>query len=214
MAEKSRRDGIHVFEDEEFLSAVSRGSLVIFVAGTVLGIAWFALLRPALPGLAPVDIAGLFDAVTSPGKDGVDVLGVLLPLAIWFAVTVASFALHEVVHAIPMKLFAPAGSRVTFGMNRETWMLYACADGIVYPRRAYQLIIALPTVVVTLALLLGGEVAGYSFAGYILAIVHLSGCTADLAYLAHIARDRAISACEDTTWGVRFIHEDPGSNDR
>ena len=46
----------------------------------------------------------------------------------------ASFAVHELVHAVFFKLLAPAGAHVTFGANRETAMIYACAEGVVYSR--------------------------------------------------------------------------------
>ena len=76
------------------------------------------------------------------------VLGWIVGLA---AVSAASFAVHELVHAVFFKLFAPAGARVTFGANLETCMIYACAEGIVYSRRRYMVICLAPTVALTVA---------------------------------------------------------------
>ena len=67
------------------------------------------------------------------------------------AVSAASFAVHELVHAVFFKLLAPAGAHVTFGANRETAMIYACAEGVVYSRRRYMAICLAPTVVLTVA---------------------------------------------------------------
>ena len=45
------------------------------------------------------------------------------------AVSAASFAVHELVHAVFFKLLAPAGAQVTFGANRETAMISCLRRG-------------------------------------------------------------------------------------
>ena len=121
------------------------------------------------------------------------------------AVSMASFAVHELVHAVFFKLFAPAGARVTFGANLETCMIYACAEGVVYSRRRYMVICLAPTVVLTAAFALGFAFSGYPLLCYLAAGLHLSGCVGDWYYVRTILRDRCIVACEDTSFGVRFF---------
>ena len=121
------------------------------------------------------------------------------------AVSAASFAVHELVHAVFFKLFAPAGARVTFGANLETCMIYACAEGVVYSRRRYMAVCLAPTVIVTAAFALGFTCSGYPLLCYLAAGLHLSGCVGDWYYVRTILRDRRIVACEDTSFGVRFF---------
>ncbi|MFR6611977.1 MAG: DUF3267 domain-containing protein [Collinsella sp.] len=130
------------------------------------------------------------------------VVGWIVGLA---AVSMASFAVHELVHGVFFKLLAPAGAKVTFGANRETAMIYACAEGVVYSRRRYMAVCLAPTVVVTTALALGFAFSGYPLLCYLAAGLHLSGCVGDWYYVRTILRDRRIVACEDTSFGVRFF---------
>lgn len=103
------------------------------------------------------------------------------------------------------KLLAPAGAKVTFGANRETAMIYACAEGVVYSHRRYMAVCLAPTVVVTTAFALGFAFSGYPLLCYLAAGLHLSGCVGDWYYVRTILRDRRIVACEDTSFGVRFF---------
>lgn len=181
---------IHAFEDEAFLHAVVRASGAVAVAGVVLGIVLFGFCG------VPCELsAGAGDSV----------LAWLLCVA---AASVAVFALHEGVHAVFFKLFAPAGARVTFGANWQMAMIYACAEGIVYTRRQYLVVTVAPTVLVTALLAAVGVAGGHSLACYLIAVLHLTGCTGDWAYCVRILRDRRITHCEDTSWGVRFLGED------
>ena len=176
---------IHAFEDEWFLRRVLRWSGAVAVAGVALGIVLFGFCG------VPVELF-----------DGGSVLVWLLGLA---AASVAAFALHEGVHAVFFKLFAPAGARVTFGANWDTAMIYACAEGIVYTRGQYLAVSIAPTVLVTALLACVGVAGGYALACYLVAVLHLTGCTGDWAYCARILGDRCIRHCEDTSWGVRFL---------
>ncbi|MFR2030871.1 MAG: metalloprotease family protein [Collinsella sp.] len=69
-------------------------------------------------------------------------------------------------------LLAPAGAKVTFGANRETAMIYACAEGVVYSRRRYMAVCLAPTVVVTAAFALGFAFSGYPLLCYLAAGLH------------------------------------------
>lgn len=182
---------IHTFEDEAFLHSVSRISAAVL--GVSVGVA-FVLFSMVMPGLSELSrLDGWF-------------------AGIWWAVsllvgTVVVLAVHEGVHGLFFKLFAPAGSRVTFGANIKLGMLYACAEGIVYTRRQYLVVILAPTVVVTALMLVSAFVSGYPFCCYIIATAHLAGCVGDWKYAAAVFRNHAITHCEDTSWGVRFLAE-------
>lgn len=199
---------IHTFEDEVFLHRMVRLSVVTVAVGAVLGVLWFALGAPERLGLPGCELA----AVMLEGK--APHLGFLGPSTLWFALgAVAMFvslAVHELVHGLFFKLFASAGARVTFGANWKAGMLYACAEGIVYTRRQYLVVALAPTVVVTAVALAAGLASGWPLLGYIVAVVHLSGCTGDWCYAAAIIGDARITHCEDCAWGVQFYGEGEG----
>lgn len=181
---------IHAFEDENFLHACFVWGMVVLGAFAMCLVPLFMLLG------GPADL----DAAEAGGW--MAVVGWMVGV---IAVSAASFALHELVHAVFFKLFAPAGARVTFGANRETAMIYACAEGVVYSRRRYMAICLAPTVVVTAAFALGFTFLDYPLLCYLAAGLHLSGCVGDWYYVRAILRDRRIVACEDTSFGVRFF---------
>ncbi len=182
---------IHTFEDEAFLHSVSRISAAVLGVSVGVAFVFFSMVMPGLSELSHLN--GWF-------------------AGIWWAVallvgTVVVLAVHEGVHGLFFKLFAPAGSRVTFGANIKLGMLYACAEGIVYTRRQYLVVILAPTVVVTVLMLVAACVSGYPFCCYIIATAHLAGCVGDWKYAAAVLRNHAITHCEDTSWGVRFLAE-------
>lgn len=177
---------IHVFEDEAFKKRIVRWSVAVCIIGVVvLAVAYFAL----------------------PQLMGTTQLGLFASLALLLVITIVTFCFHEVVHAIFFKLFAPAGSRVTFGANWKNAMLYACAEGIIFTRRQYLVAALAPTVVVTVLLLIIGAASGLLFDFCIVAVVHLSGCVGDWGYVREIQRNPAITHIEDTNFGVRFYSE-------
>ena len=154
-------------------------------------------------GLVPVFmlLGGPADLDAAEAGGWMAVVGWIVGLA---AVSMASFAVHELVHAVFFKLLAPAGAQVTFGANRETAMIYACAEGVVYSRRRYMAVCLAPTVVVTTTLALGFAFSGYPLLCYLAAGLHLSGCVGDWYYVRTILRDRRIVACEDTSLACDF----------
>ena len=183
-----RADGIHVFEDKEFQGWMLRVSLGVIAVGAVAGGVWAF----GFSGLGDLD---RFEAAF--GDAGVFVALIAL---------IASLCLHEAVHALFFRLFAPPGSHVYFGANWKAGMIYACAEGIVFSRRQYQIALIAPTIAVTVALMAIGALSGFGLVAWAIAVLHLSGCAGDWGYLVEIARDRSIDRCEDTAWGVRFLH--------
>lgn len=196
---------IHTFEDKAFLRWIARVAAAVLVSGVVVGVVWYGVASLVLPGRTPFEVLGLW---YREGLGG---------LAVWTAsllgVNLAALPLHEVVHAVFFKLFAPAGSSVRFGANWKAGMIYACAEGIVYTRRQYMVIAAAPSIAVTVAIAAVAVALGWPLWGLIGVTVHLSGCTGDWGYLRAIHADAAISHCEDTAWGVLFFGTDQGDGD-
>ncbi len=143
---------IHAFEDEDFLHACFVWGMVVVGVFAVCLVPVFMLLG------GPADL----DAADAGGW--MAVVGWIVGLA---AISMASFAVHELVHGVFFKLLAPAGAKVTFGANRETAMIYACAEGVVYSRRRYMAVCLAPTVVVTAAFALGFAFSGYPLLCYL-----------------------------------------------
>ena len=131
---------IHAFEDEDFLHACFVWGMVVVGVFAVCLVPVFMLLG------GPADL----DAAAAGGWTAV--VGWMVGLAV---VSASSFAVHELVHAVFFKLLAPADAHVTFGANRETCMIFACAEGVVYSRARYVAICLAPTIVLTVAFTLG-----------------------------------------------------------
>ena len=194
-----RKQGdIHTFEDEAFLRRTAHGSVAVLALGAVAVLALGACLALSAPTLLDPGLGGL---VGASALDGGAVAAWLLAFAI---ATALSFIVHELVHGLCFKCFAPAGSKVTFGADLGLGMLYACADGVVFTRRQYLVALLAPSVAVTAALLALGCALGYSVLGAACAVLHLSGCTGDWGYARAIAADERVTHCEDTSWGVQF----------
>lgn len=140
---------IHAFEDEDFLHACFVWGMVVVGVFAVCLVPVFMLLG------GPAD----WDVADAGGWTVV--VGWMVGLA---AVSAASFAVHELVHGVFFKLLASAGAQVTFGANRETAMIFACAEGVVYSRRRYVAVCLAPTVVVDDSVCLGLCVFGLSSA--------------------------------------------------
>lgn len=198
-------DSIHAFEDEAFLKTITRWSVAVMVAGVAaVGFAgWLNVTGPTAEAAAFESLVGGW------GWPAAVVVYVLL-LAL---LTAVALAVHEVVHALFFKLFAPKGSRVRFGVQWERGMLYACAEGIVFTRAQYLVAVMAPSVVVTALCASMGAAFGWPVVAGLVATLHLSGCTGDWFYAWAIARNGKIIACEDTSWGVRFLGEGPAEDE-
>lgn len=207
---------IHVFEDQAFLNAIKRGSIVVFSLGVLVAVFW-GLAMTALRDTydAPVYLFELDDILGGLGRSLMGLEGGGLPnLAWWLSLAVACFAtlvLHELVHAFFFKQYAPPGTRISFGANAKMGMMYASADGVLYPRSQYIVIVLAPTVVVTLLVLAVGMGLAWPMWTIIVATAHLSGCTGDWEYVRVLRRDRTITHCRDTEWGVEFYGRDHAS---
>lgn len=198
-----------MFEDESFLRFARRASGLVVLGGVLAAALWGAAMSAlhAVAGapVVPFELGAMF------GEWGNRLLGVEggQGFTVWWwvllvAVSAASFALHELVHAFFFKQYAPPGTRVTFGSNLGMGMLYASAEGVVYGRAQYLTIALAPSVVVTLLLMAVGLGLRWPLWTILVVVVHLSGCTGDWGYVRAIVRNPAIAFCEDTSYGVAF----------
>lgn len=201
---------IHVFEDEGFLARMRSLSATVLMAGVLAAILW---------ALAMVALREFFDAPVTPFELGA-VLGSLgdrlmgvegtgrgVDIRWWISLVVAipaTFAIHELVHALFFRHYAPPGAQITFGSNLKMGMIYASAEGVVYPRDAYLVIALAPSVIVTLLVVVLGIGFRWPLWTIVVATAHLSGCTGDWGYVRAIRSDPTIAYCEDTAWGVSF----------
>lgn len=197
-------DSIHAFEDEPFLKTITRWSVAVMVAGFA-AVGFAVLFNAAGPTAETV----AFESLVSGWDWPVALLACVLLLALFTAV---ALAVHEAVHALCFKLFAPEGSRVRFGAQWDRGMIYVCAEGIVFTRAQYLVAVMAPSVVVTALCASMGAAFGWPVLAGLVAAFHLSGCTGDWFYVWTIARNGKIAACEDTSWGVRFLGEEPAGD--
>lgn len=189
-------------------------SVAVLFTGVAVAMAW---------GIAMTVLREVFAAPVAPfelgavmGSPGDRLMGVEVPehgvdLRWWVSLLIAipaTFAVHEVVHALFFRRYAPPGARVKFGANLNMGMIYASAEGVVYPRAAYLVIALAPSVVVTLLVAVLGIGIKWPLWAIVIATIHLSGCTGDWGYVRAIRADPAIAYCEDTAWGVVFYGAD------
>lgn len=208
---------IRVFEDEALLRRMMRVSLAVLGCGALAGVAWwFAVGAFNEAASSHVPAFELDRALGAWGARlvGVDAAAAHVDWAWWLALAggvMASFAGHELVHAWLFRRFAPPGARVTLGVNLKMGMLYASADGVVFPRSRYLLAVLGPSVVVSMVVLAVGVGLGWPLWTLLVGTVHLSGCSGDWAYARAMRDDPAILYCRDTAWGVEFYGDDEAS---
>lgn len=204
---------IHVFEDQAFLNAIKRTSMIVLAVGVVVTAMW---------GLAMTMLRDVFDAPVYPfelddmfgglGRALMGLDGEALPNPVWWAsLAAACFAtlpLHELVHAFFFKQYAPPGTHISFGANAKLGMMYASAEDVIYPRAQYLIIVLAPSFVVTTLVLAIGFGLAWPMWTIIVATAHLSGCTGDWEYARVLHNDTAITHCRDTEWGVEFYGRD------
>ena len=84
-------------------------------------------------------------------------------------------------------------------------MLYAGCPGLVLERDRFCIVLAAPAIILSAALLGVGSLLDLPFLGYVVFVLHLSGCAGDLLAIWEIRRERSCIRCEDTERGVRLL---------
>lgn len=161
---------------------------------------WLLLGGAALAvTLSVVAGAGVIEEMLAlPGDWG----AVMWPLAM-IALSVVALPVHELVHALLMRVLGGPGTRVNFGY--QAGMLYAGCPGLVLSKPRFVAVLLAPAVLVTAALLGLGLVLGYPFMTIWAAVLHLSGCSGDILAAGSILRERACTHCRDTERGVELL---------
>ena len=184
---------IDFFGDDALRQRLVRASAWLLIGGAALAVA-----------LSVVAGTGVIEEMRAlPGGGG----GALWPLAM-AALSVAALPVHELVHALFMRVLGGPGTRVSFGY--QAGMLYAGCPGLVLSKPRFVAVLLAPAVLVTAALLGLGLVLGYPFMTLWAAVLHLSGCSGDILAAGAILRERACTHCRDTERGVELLCERVG----
>lgn len=184
---------IDFFGDDALRQRLVRASAWLLIGGAALAVA-----------LSVVAGTGVIEEMRAlPGDWG----AALWPLAM-AALSVAALPVHELVHALFMRVLGGPGTRVSFGY--QAGMLYAGCPGLVLSKPRFVAVLLAPTVLVTAALLGLGLVLGYPFMTLWAAVLHLSGCSGDILAAGMILCERACTHCRDTERGVELLCERVG----
>ena len=184
---------IDFFGDDALRQRLVRASAWLLIGGAALAVA-----------LSVVAGTGVIEEMRAlPGGWG----AALWPLAM-AALSVAALPVHELVHALFMRVLGGPGTRVSFGY--QAGMLYAGCPGLVLSKPRFVAVLLAPAVLVTAALLGLGLVLGYPFMTLWAAVLHLSGCSGDILAAGAILRERACTHCRDTERGVELLCERVG----
>lgn len=181
---------IDFFGDDALRQRLVRASAWLLIGGAALAVA-----------LSVVAGAGVIEEMRAlPGDWG----AAMWPLAM-AALSVVALPVHELVHALFMRVLGGPGTRVSFGY--QAGMLYAGCPGLVLSKPRFVVVLLAPAVLVTAALLGLGLALGYPFMTLWAAVLHLSGCSGDILAAGAILRERACTHCRDTERGVELLCE-------
>lgn len=184
---------IDFFGDDALRQRLVRASVWLLIGGAALAVV-----------LSVVADTGVIEEMRAlPG----DWDAAMWPLAM-AALSVVALPVHELVHALFMRVLGGPGTRVSFGY--QAGMLYAGCPGLVLSKPRFVAVLLAPTVLVTAALLGLGLVLGYPFMTLWAAVLHLSGCSGDILAAGAILRERACTHCRDTERGVELLCERVG----
>lgn len=181
---------IDFFGDDALRQRLVRVSAWLLIGGAALAVA-----------LSVVAGTGVIEEMRAlPGDWG----AAMWPLAM-AALSVVALPVHELVHALFMRVLGGPGTRVSFGY--QAGMLYAGCPGLVLSKPRFVVVLLAPAVLVTAALLGLGLVLGYPFMTLWAAVLHLSGCSGDILAAGAILRERSCTHCRDTERGVELLSE-------
>lgn len=179
---------IDFFGDDALRQRLVRASAWLLIGGAALAVA-----------LSVVTGTGVIEEMRAlPGDWG----AAMWPLAM-AALSVVALPVHELVHALFMRVLGGPGTRVSFGY--QAGMLYAGCPGLVLSKPRFVTVLLAPAVLVTAALLGLGLALGYPFMTLWAAVLHLSGCSGDILAAAAILRERSCTHCRDTERGVELL---------
>ena len=142
-------------------------------------------------GLAPSLIAAAFGGWTI-FRDGWAVLWTVL-------VTMACFAVHEIVHALFFLIMSHGKCHISFGA--EAGFLYTRTDDCMLLKGRFVCVLLAPTILVTAGIVAVGFALSYPAESLIAAAVHLSGCVGDWDMAGTIATTSHVTHVKDSETG-------------
>lgn len=178
-----------IFKDEAAMRRLSIVSIIITIPSFLLFFMMDALFRQ--------DIGSVLVGMERFGVIG----AILMIIAIMFAV----ITVHEGIHGIFFKVFAPGG-HVRFGY--KAGMFYATAPGGIFTRRQFTVIILMPFVVITAVLILLMFTVPHGIYKYLLAL-HTGACAGDFYYVYLLYKYRHLEYVEDTDVGMTLYETYP-----
>ncbi|WP_163581758.1 DUF3267 domain-containing protein [Gracilibacillus saliphilus] len=171
-------DEINILVDRKLVIWLNVWAMVMFF---VLLVGGFGLFLPP-EGSVPITALGLLS---------------------FFITLVLTFFLHEWIHGIFFKIFAP-GSKVQYGF--KIGMLYAANPGTKYNKQQFTVIVTMPFVIITLLVFLSFIFPINRVALYLLFAIHTSGCVGDFYYCYKLWRNKNRPILiEDTAEGIKIF---------
>ncbi len=146
-------------------------------------------------GLALSLIAAAFGGWTI-FRDGWAVLWAVL-------VTMASLAVHELVHALFFLIMSRGRCHVSFGA--AAGFLYTRTDDCMLPKGLFICVLLAPTVLVTAGIVAAGFALSFPAESLIVAAVHLSGCVGDWDMAKAIATTPHVTHVKDSETGCILL---------
>lgn len=146
-------------------------------------------------------IANLGNPKNTASFSSNSLLEVLFPLLLAVVVII----IHELIHAIFMKLFNKDG-KVKFGFKNG--MAYATSPNSLYKKTHFVIISLAPFIIIStvLAILYHlGFLTPFIFIG--VAVLHTSGCVGDFYWVYLISKAPTDSLIEDTEIGINFYRK-------
>ncbi len=171
---------IDILGDAELQARVLRSSIAIAAVGIAVAVV------VVCAGLADMSKLSLLWILAF-------VVGCVVPLAV-----------HEFIHAIAFKILAP-GCHVSFGWQDS--FIYTKTDGAILARRDMTCVLLAPTVILSVVLLVVPAVLGHPVLGWLLMVMHLSGCTGDILMAIEAWECSECTHVQDTEFGVTLLAE-------
>lgn len=177
---------IDFFHDESLRSDLVKASLgIIVVPAFVLGL---------FMGFYCVGLIGPFREFSS--------IGIGLWLVLLIVVSLAALPVHELTHAMWLKIFHPK-SHIIFGFQDA--MFYAGCPGEIFTRSQMIWILSAPALELSVLFFILAFITGAPILCLALAVMHLSGCSGDILAAKAILGEPFCTHCEDTDSGLRLL---------
>ncbi|WP_208591233.1 DUF3267 domain-containing protein [Gracilibacillus suaedae] len=129
---------------------------------------------------------------------------------IFFICLIITFCLHEWIHGIFFKVFAPE-AKVKYGF--KSGMLYAANPGTKYTKQQFAMIAIMPFVIISLLICLSLIFPIHRMPIFILFAIHTSGCVGDFYYCYKLWRNKNRPVLiEDTAEGIKIFEKVKANN--